>query len=155
MAHLSRQEQEQFKKLAGAYLSDPRVRSMQRYVQHGRVSTLEHSLKVARLCFWMSRRLPIKADEERLIPAALLHDFYLYDWHESGPGHEWHGFRHPLRAAENARRYFHLGDAEQKIIESHMWPLTITRLPVSREAWMLCVADKCCALSETIFGRSR
>ena len=39
------------------------------------------------------------------------------------------------------------------IIVSHMWPLNITKVPKSREALILCVADKCIALRETLFER--
>jgi hypothetical protein len=43
----------------------------------------------------------------------MLHDFYLYDWHETGPGHRLHGFTHPAPAAENAARCFGISRKER------------------------------------------
>ena len=129
----------------------PAVRRMERYVQHGGISTFEHCESVVRLSRRLNRVLHLHADETALVRGGMLHDFYLYDWHEKN--HPLHGFRHPQQAAENAVRYFHVTEKEQQIIQSHMWPLTITRFPKSREAWLVCAADKCCALAETIGGR--
>ena len=39
------------------------------------------------------------------------------------------------------------------MILSHMWPLNITKVPKSKEALILCVADKCIALKETLARR--
>ena len=36
-----------------------------------------------------------------------------------------------------------------KIIQSHMWPLTITKVPISREAIIVCIVDKIMAIIET------
>ena len=37
-----------------------------------------------------------------------------------------------------------------KIIETHMWPLTITKVPRSKEAFLVCFVDKIMALAETL-----
>lgn len=85
-----------------------------------------------------------------------LHDFYLYDWHtDENHEHPLHGFRHPEIARQNARRYFHVEKQTQDVIRCHMWPLTLTQVPVSRAAILVCIADKTCSLYETLFLRRR
>lgn len=133
--------------------SDPYVLRMKEYVQHGRVSTYEHCENVVRVCRRLNRLLRINADESTLLRGAMLHDFYLYDWHKQDGTHRWHGFCHAERAADNARLLLHATDEECHIIRSHMWPLTITKIPKSREAWIVCFADKWCSLIETLFHR--
>lgn len=131
----------------------PEVQAMKRYTQHGRVSTYEHCQRVTERSYWLSRRLGWRVDEEALVTGALLHDFYLYDWHDKRPGGKLHGFTHPAAACENARRVFDIGEKEQGIIRSHMWPLTLFHAPVCREAWLVSLADKWCSLEETLAGR--
>jgi uncharacterized protein len=126
---------------------------MKDFAQHGRVSTYDHCRRVARLSLRINRRLRLHADKAALLRGAMLHDFYLYDWHEPGMSHRLHGFTHPARAAENAVRLFHIGRREQDMIRRHMWPLTITAVPNSREGWILCLVDKYCSLMETLFMR--
>ena len=92
---------------------------------------------------------------------ALLHDFYLYDWHNKGTFHglrrlfEMHGFSHPGCACINAERVFGITKKEQSIISSHMWPLTFRHVPSCREAIIVCLADKYCAVVESMFKHSR
>ena len=61
-----------------------------------------------------------------------------------------HGFRHPLIASINARKYYDINEDERIIIESHMWPLTITKFPKTIEAKIICLIDKCCRNNRNI-----
>ena len=132
-------------------LNDPQVKRMKGFCQHGRVNTYDHCLAVANLSAAIDRKLGLNSRRRTLLRGAMLHDYYLYDWHNWG-GHG-HGFSHPHRAAENARRDFRITEEEAEIIESHMWPLTLTHVPHSREAWIVCIADKICSLKETLTER--
>ena len=129
------------------------VRRMQAFTQHGKISTYDHCERVARLSYWLNRRLHLRADERVLLRGAMLHDFFLYDWHENDDSHRWHGFTHANAARENAVKHFRISQGEAHVIASHMWPLNLTRLPRTREAWIVCLADKWCSLQETLFER--
>ena len=133
------------------YLDNPEVLGMKDFIQHGSVSTYDHALSVAYLCYKLAYKNK-KADIPLLTVCAFLHDFYLYDWHERDPSHKWHGFHHARRAAENAERVFSIGDRGRLVIMSHMWPLNLTRIPRSREALILTVADKLVSARESISG---
>ncbi len=134
-------------------IRDPKVQEMKHYIQHGNVTTYEHAKSVTRMCFYLNRRFHLHADEDALIRGAMLHDFYLYDWHDGKLIRKIHGFQHPRIARENAVQYFDITIREQKMIQSHMWPLTIARIPTNREAWILCFADKYVSTHETLFCR--
>ena len=136
-------------------LTLPVLRQMSRYRQHGSVTTFDHCLSVALLSLSIEQRLHLHADEYSLVRGALLHDFYLYDWH-TGAGitrPRLHGLHHPGTALENARRYFALNPIEENIIIIHMWPLTLRTVPRCREAVIVCLADKICSVRETLFMR--
>ena len=65
--------------------------------QHGVVTTFAHSIRVACLAVWIADRLRLwhRVDLHSLIRAALLHDYFLYDWHaHDGGRHRMHGFTH-------------------------------------------------------------
>ena len=146
---LSTTEHEQLYAILQQYDENPQVQRMREFIQHGDVTTYQHCKNVVRVSFWLNRRLHLHADETSLAVGALLHDFYLYDWHEKSTWHRWHGFSHPSRAWKNARRHFPMGAKEENIIRSHMWPLIPWQIPKSREAVIVCLADKCCSLYET------
>ena len=68
--------------------SDQHVQQMKNFTQHGKVSTYEHCERVARLSFELNRKLHLHAKVPTLIKGAMLHDFYLYDWHHEDNGED-------------------------------------------------------------------
>lgn len=76
---------------------------------------------------------------------------FLYDWHNPDNGHRLHGFSHPYTSLKNAKRDYSITKREADIIVKHMFPLTIVP-PQTKEAWIVCLADKICAGEETIKG---
>lgn len=131
------------------------AQQMKNYTQHGSTSVFEHSLSVAKFSLIFAINLEtvlgVKVDRKALVRGALLHDYFLYDWHKpSEKRRGLHGFTHPAIACENAIRDFDISPIEQDIIKHHMFPLTFI-WPHSWEGWIVCLADKWCALCET-FG---
>ncbi|MBQ2670875.1 MAG: HD domain-containing protein [Clostridia bacterium] len=124
-----------------------KLRQMDDYIQHGSTSCLKHTIAVAYYSIKLADRLGIKYKKSELIRGALLHDYFLYDWHD-GNGRGVHGFTHPSAALKNADRDFTLTETERNIIKRHMFPLTPIP-PKCREAWIVCMVDKYCSLYET------
>lgn len=153
---LTEEEEKIFDELLKDYLYNERVMEMKDYIQHGTVTTYEHCKQVARLSFGLNRHLHLGANERIMTIGAMLHDYYLYDWHVDGDGsHRLHGLTHPQVARENAVRHFHVEEDIQEVIRTHMWPLTITKIPRSREALIVSFADKLCSFNETVFLREK
>lgn len=148
--YLSEQDKKRIRDILSEYEREPDVQSMKQYMQHGHTTTYEHCMNVVRFSYWLNRRFHLKANERALLIGAFLHDFYLYDWHEKSDWHRLHGFYHPFRACRNAKRRFGIGALEEDIIENHMWPLTLRHMPKSREAAIVCLADKYCSFMETV-----
>ncbi len=139
-----------FGELGAPVLGQARVRRMDDFVQHGNTSTLDHTVEVAWMSVRIACRLGIPVDQESLVRGAILHDYFLYDWHVADPERgRLHGFRHPGFALRNASRDFDLTDIEKDLIRHHMFPLTPSP-PRSREAVLVCVADKICSVRETV-----
>ncbi len=130
----------------------PEAQATRNYIQHGETTVFEHCLGVAKISLLIAnsleKTLGIKVDKRSLVRGALLHDYFLYDWHDKAPGRNVHGFTHPGIACRNADRDFELNDIERDIIKKHMFPLT-PFLPMHRESFIVTIADKWCALAET------
>lgn len=158
---LSQTERERLSAILEQYDHHPKVQEMREFIQHGDVTTYQHCKNVVVVSCWINHRFHLGADETTLAVGAFLHDFYLYDWHKQGSFHglrhlfEMHGFSHPGSACVNAQRVFGITKKEQNIIASHMWPLTFRHIPTCREAVIVCLADKYCAIVESMFHRTR
>ena len=132
----------EFANLIRDIISTDNFISMKNYAHHKGVSTYKHSIEVAYLCYKHYKKKERKYPIKDLIRAALLHDYYLYDWHHTGEGHRLHGFFHPGKALKNARRdYGELSKYEVDAIKHHMFPLTLIP-PRHKIGWLVCFYDK-------------
>ena len=129
-----------------------RFGELRRYAQHGACSVYEHSIRVACTALKLARRLAPGLNRDALVRGALLHDYFLYDWHIPDPTRPKHAFYHPRVALRNALRDYALSDTETDVILRHMFPL-VPIPPRTREGWIVCLADTWCALGETVNRR--
>lgn len=127
---------------------DSKILESNQYIQHGNTSVLQHSISVAYFSYRFAAVLKIPVNERELIRGALLHDYFLYDWHKKDSAHRLHGFRHPYIALKNASRDLELSNIEKDIIKKHMFPLTPFP-PIYVESMIVCIADKICAVYES------
>ena len=118
------------------------------FIQHGSNSVYDHSLNVAYLSTKIALKIKSKIDLHKLINGALLHDYFLYDWHIHKSIPFTHGFTHPFTALKNAKSDFVLTRTEEDIIKHHMFPL-VPFPPHTKEGFIVCLADKICAVFET------
>jgi len=145
---LSKSEREVLILYLNELLASEQVQKMKTYIQHGNTSTYTHSLVVAYYSYLFALRLPLRYDVQSIVRGAMLHDFYLYDWHIRAQSQRLHGFVHPRIALKNAHQYFRLNPIEEDIIAKHMWPLNILMPPRFRESMLICLVDKFCSFAE-------
>jgi len=138
-----------FRDFAAPVLQSDKLRQTNGYIQHGTTSCYSHSISVAYHSLRLAESLGISCDFGSLVVGALLHDYYLYDWHCKDASHRLHGFRHPKTALINAMQDFDLNPVEQNIIMRHMFPLTPIP-PKYLESLIVCLTDKFCSLAETM-----
>lgn len=142
---------EEFKlELEGIYqsfLHDERILKMKDISMHRGSNCYIHSFKVAKIAIKRALRHKI-GDLHTILFAAILHDYYLYDWRKDRSKMKHHMSSHPYTAAENAKRDFGIHDPIKKAIESHMWPVNFTNFPASKEARIISNADKTIYIKE-------
>jgi len=128
------------------------ILQMQKYRQHGDTNTYVHCCNVA--CIAVKIAVFFRVKEYKIcniIIGAMLHDFYLYDYHgQRKRSNGWHAFVHPKIALQNAQLYFKLNKRQKNIIKSHMFPSTIWVLPLYAESWIVNISDKYCTIRELI-----
>lgn len=126
-----------------------RFHELRHYAQHGGTTVYDHSVSVARAALNLARRLPVRLDYLSLVRGALLHDYFLYDWHVPDPLRPNHALFHPRIAWDNAERDYGLNHTEADIIRRHMFPL-VPVPPRTKEGWIVCWVDTWCAFRETV-----
>lgn len=164
MAYRKRIDKE-FANIIKEITSNEKVNEMKKYKQHYDVSTYEHCIHVSYMCYVICKKL--KLDYISATRAGMLHDLFLYDWHEKQHKYKLdyientkkpeflkrylrlHAFSHPKIALKNAKDEFELNELEQEMILNHMWPVTIT-LPRHIETYIITIADKLCAINESV-----
>ncbi len=139
---------EQVLKYGADILRSSNMQAERNFMQHGTTDCFTHSICVAYMALKVAEVLHIKKiDKKSLVRGCLLHDFFLYDWHDKETACKFHTLMHPIVALKNAEQEFELNQIERDIIRKHMFPLCFP-LPKYRESYIITIADKCCAASE-------
>lgn len=156
MRKLTSKEKNELEEVYQRFLHDENVMRMQDIQMHRGSSCYIHSFRVAKLCLLKAaryKRYTLK-DLKNVLVAAILHDYYLYDWREHHELRKKHGRRHPLVACANAIRDFDIPVEVQDIIKSHMWPLTPKLYPKTKEAKLVNRMDNHIAVREALTFRA-
>ena len=129
-------------------LANAEYRKLRNFYHHN-TTIYEHLQYVSYISYRMAKALGL--DYRSATRGALLHDFFLYDWHTHDepdlPKNKNHGLAHPHIALRNARKHFKLNRIEEDIIVKHMWPFTL-RPPRYMESYVVTFADKFSASRE-------
>lgn len=152
-------QKKEFLEITQDILKHPRFLETKNTVHHGPGNSLyEHSVSTAYFAFRVAKWFRFsKEDTISTTRAALLHDFFGYDWRDGDkPGSHVHGvrkiwqmhaFQHGYRAANHASKYFLLTDRQRDAIAKHMFPL-IPFFPKYKESWVTTCSDKVVACRE-------
>jgi uncharacterized protein len=144
---IKKEERINYNQCIGDLINSEIVQSMKQYIQHGDVTCLDHCKNVSYKSYKICKFLNL--DYKSAARGALLHDFFLYDWHIPDSHVGLHGFRHSKISLKNAEKYFELNNKEKDIILSHMWPLTL-KPPKYKESFVVTLVDKFCSSKEIV-----
>ena len=146
---------DEFNEIIKDIISTEDFKKMRRYRHHVKSNLYDHSVKVALLCYKHHKRFKSKFDLKHFVRGALLHDFFLYDWHDKLPENRLHGFTHSKKALKNAKeRFSDLTPMEIDMIKRHMFPLTPIP-PRTKAGWLVCFYDKVVAVGEYFSHKKR
>ena len=134
--------------------NDSNISKMRSYHHHGTITVFDHCTNVVITSLNIANKLSLdKKQKENIIIGGMLHDFFLYDWHEGRMREDGiHCWLHPKVALSNANEHFDLNSRQKNIIRSHMFPATLLHPPTCKEAWIVSAADKICAVKEYFKG---
>lgn len=151
---------ENFREMTEDIINHPLFLQLRSCPHHGGDNSLYvHSVSTAKCAYQLARRFHMREDRVRAVTrAALLHDFFGYDWQSERHRRymcrysgfkrvaHMHAFIHGAHAARRADRLFGLDERQRSAITSHMFPLA--PVPKNSEAWVLTLADKLVASKE-------
>lgn len=127
-------------------------------IHHHRSSVGDHSIHTARAGLTMcnlARKAGIYIDTRKIVRISLLHDLGMLGRDDRYKNNFECGRLHPKNSAITAQKLW--TDIDQKsirAIQSHMWPLSST-MPRSKEAVILCLADKVTAIGDRFNPKER
>ena len=148
---------QEFKEIVEPIALNSKIKEMKKYRHHFDTSCYSHCFRVADCCYAAAKKLNL--DYKSLTRAAMMHDFFLYDWreprkHEVKGFFNKHAFVHGQISYRHANRIFGISKKERDIIENHMWPVTL-KLPKYKETYLITLIDKYCATVESLNGIRR
>lgn len=109
----------------------------------------EHCLSVSYIALELADKLRANVDRRSMVRGALLHDFFMYDWHDPGNLRLMHGFTHAKEALQNAQKEFELNDIERDVTKSTCFR-EYRGFRAIKETVLVSAADKISAVLETM-----
>ncbi len=151
---------QEFEEMTEDILCHPQFQALRSFCHHGGENSLyDHLVDSAKCAYRLAAAFGLSQERVRAVTrAALLHDFFGYDWRDESHKQmvrqytgwkrlkQMHAFSHGAYAAKRASLYFTLDDRQRGAIRSHMFPLA--PVPRSSEAWIVTLADKMVASRE-------
>ena len=139
----------EYYEIAKDILESEEFQKRKNYAHHGNISVYEHSLKVSKLAYKISKLFK-NIDINSVVMGALLHDFYKEPWQGKPPAKNFfkkHGFTHANEAYLNVLEQYPkiVNKKIEDIITKHMFPLNIS-LPKYKESWIVTLSDKLVSL---------
>ena len=148
-----REMNRRIKEYGGDIIESDEFKRMHSQKHHMVTSLGRHTVSTARmglaLCDFLNNH-GISVDEKKVVRTALLHDVGMLDREKKYRNNFVCGKRHPTDSADAARKIWPEIDKESlDAIQSHMWPLS-TKMPHTKEGFVLCVADKLASVKDVI-----
>ena len=133
----------EFDSIANEIINSDKYQSLKSENHHG-LSRYDHSLRVARNTYRLSKRLNL--DYISATRGALLHDYFTDLDYRNTKGFKKYSM-HPVIALNNAIREYDLNQKEENVIVSHMYPMGKIK-PNCKESWLVTGVDKSVAIYE-------
>lgn len=139
----------EFLEIVDDLIDTPEIKMLKNCTHHYGVNRYQHCINVAYYSYVLCKKLGL--NYTAAARAGLLHDLFYYDWHDSGLGIAKHALKHSSIALKNAEKLTKLSELERDIIKNHMW-LCGKMWPHHKEAYIVSIADKICAVWEASYG---
>lgn len=136
------EDAQEFLQITSDISEHPEFQKLKNYTHHLHTTRWQHCMNVSWYTYLWCKKLSLNYTEAAR--GALLHDFFLYDYHTEQPIPGKHADVHPLAAFTNAEKYFEVTDIMRDCILNHMWPTAGIR-PATPEGLIVTAADKYCA----------
>ena len=124
---------------------------------HNRTTVGDHTIRVAhtslKICNFLEK-IHISTKKSDVVVGALCHDLGILDRDKCFKNNAECYREHPTRSLDVARRLVpDINYNTEKIIRCHMWPVTITKFPTSKESMIVSIADKYAAVGDGIMRK--